>query len=164
MTKSILKYTVLLVAILAMSMSYIDDNAIMLSKVNKIRAEGCYCGRRWMEPVGPLVWSETLSKSALAHAKDMHTHNFFAHYSHQGKDIGQRLDAFNYNWQYVGENIGEGQKTFDEVLQDWLISKPHCKMLMNENMKEMAVTSYKQYWVQHFGTQLSPKKVEQRSK
>jgi uncharacterized protein YkwD len=152
------KYILLLFAMLAMGMGYIDEKEIILSKVNKIRAEGCYCGRKWMDPVGPLVWSETLSKSAMAHAKDMYKNNFFSHYSHQGQDIGQRLDAFNYHWQYVGENIGEGQNDFDEVLMDWLKSRSHCRMLMNENMKEMAVVNYKQYWVQHFGTQLSIKK------
>jgi uncharacterized protein YkwD len=131
-----------------------DDKMTLLMKVNKIRASGCYCGRKWMPPANALKWSETLEQSAISHGKDMYENNFFAHFSSKGEDIGQRLDLFGYKWQYVGENLGEGQSNFDEVLKDWLQSKSHCRMLMNDNMREMAVIQYKQYWVQHFATQM----------
>jgi uncharacterized protein YkwD len=131
-----------------------DSNDTMLSKVNKIRTEGCYCGRRWMPPTKPVRWSNALEKSAMHHAIDMSEHHFFAHYSHNGENIGQRIDLIGYKWKYVGENLGEGQSNFDEVLQDWLRSRSHCQMLMNENMKEMAVINYQNYWVQHFATPL----------
>lgn len=132
-----------------------EDKMTILMKVNKIRSEGCYCGNKWMPPVFPLKWNDTLEKSALSHGKDMYENNFFAHFSVKGQDIGQRIDQIGYRWQYVGENLGEGQSNFDEVLKDWLESKSHCRMLMNGNMQEMAVIQYKQYWVQHFGTRLS---------
>jgi uncharacterized protein YkwD len=134
----------------------IEDKLTLLMKVNKIRASGCHCGKKWMPPAHALKWSETLEMSALSHGKDMYANNFFAHFSSKGEDVGQRLDLFGYKWQYVGENLGEGQSNFDEVLKDWLQSKSHCLMLMNDNMKEMAVINYKQYWVQHFATQMQP--------
>lgn len=129
-----------------------DDSDTMLSKVNKIRAEGCYCGRRWMPPTHSVKWSPILEKSAMNHALDMSEHHFFAHFSHNGENIGQRIDLIGYKWKYVGENLGEGQSNFDEVLEDWLKSRSHCQMLMNENMQEMAIINYKSYWVQHFAT------------
>ncbi|MFN8319448.1 MAG: CAP domain-containing protein [Saprospiraceae bacterium] len=130
------------------------ENQLMLDAVNQLRSKGCYCGRRYMPAVPLLRWNDTLYMSAMNHAMEMHDFEFFAHYSKDGKNIGERLDGFEYPWQFAGENLGEGQTSFDEVLGDWLDSKSHCRMLMNPNMKEMAVARYKNYWVQHFGTKL----------
>ncbi len=154
MSKIISILSFCLIAVVAMSMRHAnsESNEDMLSKINKVRAQGCNCGWRYMEPVPPLVWSDELVKSAMNHAKDMDKNNFFGHFSSSGKDIGQRIDDINYKWKFVGENLGEGQTDFDAALQDWLKSKSHCRMLMNPNMKEMAVVHYKKYWVQHFAS------------
>ena len=123
----------------------------ILFKVNKLREKGCKCGRKRMNPVGKLVWNNTLEKSALLHAKEMSKYNYFGHRSIQGEDIGDRLDDLGYKWQFVGENLATGQKSFDEAMVDWIKSPSHCKMLMNPNMVEVAVSRYGKYWVQHFG-------------
>jgi uncharacterized protein YkwD len=126
----------------------------MLEKINEVRQAGCYCGWRWMPPVHPLKWDDTLHASAKHHAKEMATHRFFAHYSKCGKDIGTRLSEFGYNWQMAGENIGEGQDTFDQVLDEWIRSWSHCRMLMSSKVDEVAVAKYKDKWVQHFGKKM----------
>lgn len=134
----------------------IPDDVIteMVYKVNKVRTSGCRCGRRYMPPVGKVEWNETLYRSALSHARDMWENNFFEHFSSKGLNIGERLDAFGYYWQHAGENLGEGQRSFDEVLFDWIESPIHCRMLMNPDVKEMGIAKYKKYWVQHFGSQI----------
>ena len=109
-----------------------------------------------MPATSPLKWNETLYKSALGHAKEMTRYNFFAHYSINGEDIGERLEDYGYDWQVAGENLGEGQKSFEEVLGDWLDSRSHCKMLMNPKVDEMAVATHGRFWVQHFGKQMPP--------
>ncbi len=129
----------------------------MIDAVNKIREKGCYCGRKYMSPVNKITWNNLLYKSAHNQATEMYEHNFFAHYSSDGLDIGQRLDQVGYAWMVAGENLGEGQKSFDEVLQDWLNSYSHCTMLMNPKVNEMAVAKVDKYWVQHFGKPM-PKK------
>jgi len=136
--------------------SYIKDSSKrkMLKKVNQIRSTGCFCGRRYMPATEPLEWNDTLYESALGHAKEMTRYNFFAHFSIDGDDIGDRLEAYGYDWQVAGENLGEGQKSFEEVLQDWLDSRSHCRMLMNPKVNEMAVATHGRYWVQHFGKQM----------
>lgn len=126
----------------------------MLIKVNKLRASGCYCGSRYMKPTTPVTWNETLYKSAYLHAKDMKEKRFFGHYSADGLDIGDRLDKYGYPWQVAGENLGEGQRTFREVMRDWIDSPSHCRMLMNPKVNEMGVARLGRYWVQHFGKQL----------
>lgn len=133
---------------------YVFSAEEAIHKVNKLRAEGCYCGSEFMAPAKPIKWNQTLFQSALAHAMEMDAYNFFSHYGRKGEDIGTRLDQFNYPWEVAGENLGHGQRTFDEVMRDWKLSESHCRMLMNPRVTEMAVAKYKAYWVQHFGKKL----------
>ena len=130
------------------------DQEYILDKVNRLRDRGCYCGKKYMSPAGTVKWDNKLYQSALSHAKDMDKKRYFSHFSRDGKDIGERLDRHGYNWQVAGENLGEGQKNFVEVLNDWKKSKSHCMMLMNPKVEEMAVAKYGKYWVQHFGKKL----------
>ncbi|MBK9151187.1 MAG: CAP domain-containing protein [Saprospiraceae bacterium] len=123
----------------------------MINRVNEIRNKGCKCGRVYMQPVGPVRWNETLYRSAEVHAKEMMQFNYFAHFSKDGLDIGDRLQKAGYNWQVAGENLGEGQKDFEEVLQDWLESPSHCRMILHPRVTEMGVAKIGKYWVQHFG-------------
>ncbi|GLR16887.1 hypothetical protein GCM10007940_15020 [Portibacter lacus] len=129
------------------------DKSIALDKVNAVRQEGCSCGGKKMPPVGKVTWSETLYKSANAHAIDMLKNNYFSHYSKKGEDVGKRVDKFDYNWLVVGENIAEGQRNFDQALEDWLKSPSHCKMIMDGKVNEMGIAHAGKYWVQHFGKQ-----------
>jgi len=136
-----------------------EDDRIkyLLYKINEIRTSGCRCGRKKMPKVNKLVWNKQLSYSAYEHAQEMNDFNYFSHHSRDDKDIGERLDALGYKWQYVGENLAEGQTSFDEALDDWMASKSHCTMIMNPGMKEMGVARVGKYWVHHFGTRMPPK-------
>ncbi len=137
-----------------------DQQRQMIEAVNRVRQSGCYCGRRYMPPAQPVVWNETLYKSALEQASEMYQHNFFAHFSREGLNIGERMEKAGYSWMVAGENLGEGQQSFDEVLVDWIKSYSHCKMLMHPKINEMAVARVGKYWVQHLGKQMPAKKTE----
>lgn len=126
----------------------------VVNSINDIRSEGCKCGKKYMEPVGPITWTDELYYTAAAHAQDMSDYNYFGHISRNGKDVGDRFDDHGYNWQFAGENLGEGQESFQEVLKDWLDSPSHCKMIMNPDMTEMGLSKRGKYWVQHFGTKM----------
>lgn len=136
-----------------------SEQAYMLDRVNAVRDHGCFCGDQFMQPVGPVTWNDKLYRSAASYAREMSTHDFFGHYGAGGTDIGERLDGVGYRWEVAGENLGEGQKSFDEVLRDWKDSPSHCRMLMNPRVKEMAVARYDNYWVQHWGKELPPNAV-----
>lgn len=128
----------------------------VLKRINLLRKNGCKCGGKRMKPVGSVTWNKTLEKSALLHAKEMARYNYFGHHSINGEDIGDRLDDLGYKWQFVGENLANGQKSFDEAMKDWIKSPSHCEMLLNPNMKEVAVSRYGKFWVQHFGSLMPP--------
>lgn len=129
----------------------VTEQMYMLQAVNKVREKGCYCGKRYMKPVKKVTWNEVLYKSAFEQAIQMDKYNFFDHYDIEGKNIGERLEQVGYNWIVAGENLGEGQTTFDEVLRDWMKSYTHCVMVMNPKVEEMAVARVNRFWVQHFG-------------
>jgi uncharacterized protein YkwD len=122
-----------------------------LVKINRIRSTGCRCGRRYFKPVDTVVWNNLLQQSAMDYAVLMHQKRFFGHRGPDGKDIGKRVDDFNYNWKWIGENLGKGQKSIDELLSDWLKSYLHCTLLMDVRMKEMGLANYNEYWTLHMG-------------
>ena len=137
------------------------EQEIMLNKINMLRANGCSCGGQKMAPAKELKWSKVLMTSAYRHAKDMRKKNYFSHYSPTGTDVGDRLDAVGYVWSFCGENLGSGQKNFDEVMEDWIKSPSHCRMLLNPEVEEVAVAQAGKYWVQHFGKKFDQDKYSQ---
>ena len=135
----------------------------ILERVNRVRTRGCKCGSVWMEATNTVEWNTVLEQTAREHADQMDNYDFFSHRSLDGKNIGQRLDDAGYKWRYEGENIAEGQRSFDEVLNDWIESTTHCKMLMNPKLEEMGVASVGRDWVQHFGTKMPSKTVRKKT-
>ena len=127
------------------------DKEAILHQINIVRKEGCRCGKKYMPPVPPLAWSSTLEHSSNLHAQDMARRDYFSHVTPEGVDVGERVLAAGYKWSYVGENIASGQKDFNQVLEDWMKSPVHCKLIMNPNFRETAVSRYDRKWVQHFG-------------
>jgi uncharacterized protein YkwD len=56
---------------------------------------------------------------------------FFAHVGPDGKDIGERVEKYGYNWKFIGENLGRGQSDIYELITDWKKSFTHCKLWCN---------------------------------
>lgn len=125
-----------------------ESISIISSKINGIRAKDVKCGDELMPGVSEIEWNDDLYTVSSEYAFYMSENRHFAHASKKGEDAGDRLDEIGYNWRFVGENLALGQHDFDEVLEDWLQSKSHCKMLMNPNMRHFALARYKRYWVQ----------------
>lgn len=68
----------------------------MLNLVNNERAKA---------GVSPLVWDDGLAGVARAHSEDMFKRGYFSHYSPEGKDVGDRLNAAGISYTYAGENL-----------------------------------------------------------
>ncbi len=111
----------------------------------------------------PLKWNDLLASSALAHAKDMDSRNYFNHITPEGDSPEDRIQRTGYldidlatcrctNYSYaVGENIADGQRTAQEVMDDWMHSEGHKKNILSADFEEIGVGVWNNVWVQNFG-------------
>ncbi len=144
----------------------VSDKAVQLDPIiqqvldltNAARASARYCGTVYYVATTPLSYNTLLEKSASGHAQDMASKNYFSHESQDGRTFLDRVNAVNYFWLALAENIAGGQATPENLVENWLSSPEHCKNIMNANLKEIGIgysfnqnSTYKHYWVQDFG-------------
>ncbi len=113
---------------------------------------------RCAQGLNPLVENGALTNAAAAHAADMAANNYFAHYSLDGRDPGDRLVAHGYGGFY-GENLAAGRDNPTGTFQQWVDSAPHNANMLNGSFTEVGVgyvyqsgTTYRHYWVLEMGT------------
>lgn len=102
-----------------------------------------------------LTLSNDLTHIATMKAADMRDKDYFSHNSPTYGTPFEMLQKFGVKYQYAGENIAAGQKTADQVMQDWLNSSGHRANILNKNYTELGVGyvtggNYGTYWVQLF--------------
>lgn len=102
-----------------------------------------------------LVLSHTLNGIATKKAEDMRDRNYFDHNSPTYGSPFEMLQQFGVDYQSAGENIAAGQKSAQNVMNDWLNSSGHRANILNKNYTELGVGyveggSYGTYWVQLF--------------
>jgi uncharacterized protein YkwD len=115
---------------------------------------------------GLLKLSEKLTQAAAIHAKDMAEHETLDHTGSDKSTVSERAKRKGYPYILVGENIAEGQKTVDEVMETWMESPSHRENIMAD-FTEMGAARAKDrigvyYWCVTFGTpipQLKPKEA-----
>lgn len=96
--------------------------------------------------VRPLQRDGALAQAARRHASDMARRNYFSHVSPSGKTPGDRVREAGYGdpgdgWK-VGEDLGwgTGQRATPNALVDaWLNSPPHRKILLEPSYRELGV-------------------------
>lgn len=81
-------------------------------------------------PQQPLALNQALTLASRAHSADMAARNFFDHVNPSGKNPTQRAQAAGYTGS-VGENIGAGYGSVDEVHKAWLQSVGHRKNVLS---------------------------------
>lgn len=116
----------------------------------------------------PLVYNNLLEQSAQTYAEKMVKEGFFGHVSPQGETVKDRIAATGfYNRSFspdcncvkgfeLGENLGRGQKTADEVMEDWMNSPTHRAAILNPDYTDIGIGASAGLWVQHFGGVLLP--------
>jgi uncharacterized protein YkwD len=133
--------------------------ARVLELVNQARAKPRKCGSREFSPAPPLTLSPTLSRAALAHAKDMSAKKFLEHRGSDGSKPSERATRAGYKWSAIAENIAEGPASAEAAVQGWLESPGHCVNIMGAQYREMGLAYFTDfarkgdiYWAQEFGT------------
>ena len=133
--------------------------AEVLRLTNEARSHSRKCGGKKMKHVRPVVWSELLASTANAHSADMANADYFSHYAPSGASPFDRMRAAGYSYRAAGENIAAGRSLADPaaVVQAWLKSPGHCRVIMNGKYKELGIGrvegagKWGVYWTENFG-------------
>ncbi|MEO1434360.1 MAG: CAP domain-containing protein [Bacteroidota bacterium] len=126
----------------------------MLTAVNQKRSQRCKCGKKWYPPVKPLRWNHRLETAARKHTLYMVKTGNFSHTGFRRSSPGTRAKMEGYAYSYVGENIAKGQDSVAEVVQDWMDSPGHCKLIMDPEFLEMGAYRSGEFWTLDFGTRV----------
>lgn len=96
------------------------------------------------EGLAVLVQDLLLSQAASRHAQRMFEDQQLSH--DLGGNPGQRLDDLGYRWATYGENIAWGQRSVEEVVNDWLSSAGHRFNIMNRTFIDAGFARCQDYW------------------
>lgn len=112
----------------------------------------------------PVKANSMLNDSAQAYAREMALGGFFSHVSPSGQTLRDRIAAVGYygtlvqdpnclcvRGMAVGENLGRGQVTAEQVMKDWLTSAGHRQTIMTPDFTDVGIGVASGYWVEHFG-------------
>lgn len=96
----------------------------------------------------PLTYNPTLERAARTHANLMASRNTLSHTV--GGTLRERVTAAGYQGA-VGENLGAGQTTLEDVIEGWLNSSGHRSTLLSPNFTEFGLAAArsdtgKTYW------------------
>ncbi|MGG1661060.1 CAP domain-containing protein [Brevibacillus sp. NRS-1366] len=98
----------------------------------------------------PVQMDAALSKVALAKAADMSNNNYFDHTSPTYGSPFDMMKQFGISFMTAGENIAMGQRSPEEVMNQWMNSEGHRQNIMNPAFTKIGVGITNGYWVQEF--------------
>ncbi len=156
------------------SQSKIDE---FLDVINAARADDRMCGDELYRATTKVKWSNALYKSAYEHTQDMAKNRVMIHEGTNtssdwtAKDLNLNRGSYFYERdQYNGylilkrvtENVARGSSFSDiqSVVDAWLDSPPHCRNIMDPEVKDVGVayiktnSKYTYYWTQEFGVKM----------
>jgi len=118
---------------------------------------------RVKQALAPLQFHKDLEISAQAHAEDMKNREYFSHENPEGLRSGDRIKKTGYgviNAQecrcsyrvFLGENIAQGQKDVEQVVEEWMASQSHREAMLSVDYREFGVGIKGDYWVLNFGS------------
>lgn len=81
--------------------------------------------------LGALRPDRRLGAAASWHAADMGTAGFFNHQGSDGRTHGDRIAGQGYRACLAGENIAWGQRSASEVVQGWMGSPGHRRVMLH---------------------------------
>lgn len=111
-----------------LTVDYIGEQQ-MLNLVNDERAKA---------GVTPLVWEDALAAVARAHSEDMFKRGYFSHYSPEGKDVGDRLNAAGISYTYAGENLALAPNI--QSAHDGLMNSPgHRRNILDPAFRKIGI-------------------------
>lgn len=110
----------------------------LLAAINRTRtAHGC----------AALAFDAKLMRAAEIHSQDMADHDVLTHDGSDGSDLSERVLREGYVYAYVGEAIAFWKEASPgKVLELWLASQGHERILLNCNAEEGGAAFVEGYW------------------
>ncbi|MFJ7982652.1 CAP domain-containing protein [Lysinibacillus xylanilyticus] len=123
-----------------------DVNAFEQEVVKLTNAERTKAG------LAPFKTDDKLMAAAREKSQDMQSKNYFSHTSPTFGSPFDRMKALGITYKSAGENIAQGQRTPQEVVQAWMDSPGHRANILNEKFTHIGVGYVKSgnYWTQQF--------------
>ena len=113
-------------------------------------------GMRSAYGAGDVTHNDLLDQAAQDYAAVLLDNNHFAHVGPDGSTLRQRVDATGYEWTNIGENLGRGQQTEQQVMQGWTDSPGHHANNINPVFEEFGLgyteNGFDTRWVLVLGT------------
>ena len=93
-----------------------------------------------------------LSRVARYKSKDMHDRGYFSHTSPTYGSPFEMMKKFNISYRTAGENIAQGYRTPQAVVDGWMNSEGHRANILNASFGQIGVGYYADgnYWTQMF--------------
>ncbi|WP_304507680.1 CAP domain-containing protein [Anaerotignum sp.] len=98
--------------------------------------------------LSPLQLDLSVTKAAQVRAKEIQSS--FSHTRPDGRSCFTALDEAGVSYRGAGENIALGQRTPEQVMNDWMNSDGHRRNIMNPNFKYIGVGVDGNAWTQLF--------------
>ncbi len=106
----------------------------------------------------PLKRNATLEDQANRYACEMIYYDFFDHVNPTtGSTLDVRAAEFGYQYLKIGENLAAGQRSPEDVVEDWMGSPGHRENIVDPEFTEIGIGirqggQHEYYWVQEFGS------------
>ena len=120
---------------------WVDEECLMLSLLNELRAVGADCGSEGsFGPAPPLAMHDALRVAARTHSAWMSDTGIFSHDSPGGplgEDLVERIESAGFgDWRTVGENISMGRSLgADGAMAGLEDSDGHCRNMLSTSFE-----------------------------
>ncbi|KAJ1927643.1 hypothetical protein IWQ60_002746 [Tieghemiomyces parasiticus] len=118
------------------------DQSKMLDLVNTQRGQS---------GLSSLQYSSDLEQAAQSQCQYQSNSQTMTHNNPEG-DVGKRLSNLGVRWSYVAENVAEGQKNEDDVMNSWMNSPGHRANILSAKSTHTATYRVGKYWTQVFAS------------
>ncbi|MFF2780962.1 sigma-70 family RNA polymerase sigma factor [Streptomyces sp. NPDC058052] len=109
-----------------------DPGERVTELVNRLRAEaGC----------GPLRTDARLTAAARAYARDMTARGYYGHASPEGELADARITEAGYRWAAWAENLAQGQRDPETVVESWRDDAGHERNLLDCSYRDTGVAA-----------------------
>uniref|UniRef100_UPI001EE75798 CAP domain-containing protein n=1 Tax=Metasolibacillus meyeri TaxID=1071052 RepID=UPI001EE75798 len=123
------------------SVSAFEQEVVKLTNVERTKAG-----------LAPFEMDEKLMAAAREKSQDMQSKKYFSHTSPTFGSPFDRMKALGITYKSAGENIAQGQRTPQEVVQAWMDSPGHRANILNAQFTHIGVGYVENgnYWTQQF--------------